>query len=147
MSNFEELHFSDGMVLSIEPVSWAQLAPFLCEQLLLSQDVDKDVLRLREEHLYQQCTEGFFVNGELVGYARHNAMRLHLSQIYLCPIIRRRGIARYYIESRKVQGLWVMGENTTAITLYGSMGFGYIGHTYNRLYLSRLPNHLAIMPA
>lgn len=147
MSNFEELRFSDGMVLSIEPVSWTQLAPFLCEQMLHSRDVDKDVLRLRQEHVYQQCTEGFFVNGKLVGYARHDTKRLHLSQIYLSANIRRRGIARYYIESRKIQGLWVMGENTNAITLYGSMGFGYIGHTDTRLYLSRLPNHLAIMPA
>lgn len=147
MSNFEELHFSDGIVLSIEPVTWAQLAPFLCEQLTLSQDVDKDVLRLRPEHLYQQCTEGFFIDGMLVGFARHNAMRLHLSQIYLLPRVRGRGIAKYYIDSRKIQGLWVMPANHNAVAAYSSMGFNYIDHTPTRFYMSRLPRHLAIMPA
>lgn len=138
---------STTATISIGSVDWETLAPFLCRELVTSQDIDKDVLRLTSASMYQFHAEGFYYEGELIGFGRYDPNRLHLAQVYVAPGFRGHGLAKYYINLRQIQGLWVMPENKGAIALYTSLGFKVIGQVTTRLYMSRLPFHLAQMPA
>lgn len=156
MHNYQEYHSNTpyvsrtltlGYYLTYRTISWEELSPFLRMSLINNRDVDTDVLRLRREQLQTFHCEGIYLNDRLVGFGRYDTNRLHLAQLYVDPSYRGLGVGREYMNTRNIQGLWVMPENQKAIALYSSMGFKVIGEAPGRLYMSRVPFHLAKMPA
>ena len=127
------------------PISWEDLSPFLCRNLVDNTDVDKDVLRLHRSMVYNLKVEGIYLFDELVGYARYDANRLHLGQIFIAPTYRGLGLATQYIQHHNLQTLYVMPGNAAAINLYTSLGFKVVGELTTRLFMSRVP--FAVMPA
>lgn len=107
-----------------QPVSWDDLRAFLLmEQRKINRDVDHDV-RLINFSLYcEQTVEGFYLDGRLVGFARWERRSGHLSNIYVTPTARGLGMAKEFIQLRRIKSLYVMPHNDLAKKLYTSLGF------------------------
>jgi len=105
-------------------LSWDDLRAFLTsEERKINRDVDRDV-RLMNYVLYcEQTVEGFYLNDKLVGFARWDRRSNHLSNIYVAQEARGNGIAKRFINERKIKSLYVMPHNDIAKRLYSALGF------------------------
>jgi ribosomal protein S18 acetylase RimI-like enzyme len=111
--------------IEFKRLSWDDLRKFLAsEASQISRDVDQEVRTTMSFSLYcDQTVEGFYLNGDLVGFARWDKRDGNLSNIYVSPKARGRGIARRFIEERPLRTLYVMPHNHLAKKLYASLGF------------------------
>lgn len=105
-------------------LSWDDLRAFLLtEDRKINRDVDRDVRIMNYSLFCEQVVEGFYLNEQLVGFARWDKNNHHLSNIYVAAEARGRGIARLFIQAREILSLYVMPHNDVAKRLYGSLGF------------------------
>jgi len=93
------------------------------EACKINRDVDQDVRYMNYSMFCQEAVEGFYVDDELVGFARWHRITYHLSNIYVSEQARGMGLARRFINERQLRTLYVIPHNHLAKRLYASLGF------------------------
>lgn len=109
-----------------QQVSWDDLTRFLHREVCkINRDVDQDVRYMNYSMYCAQTVEGLYVDGVMAGFARWGRRDGHLSNLYVSPEYRGRGLGKRFINDRSIRTLYVIPHNLHAKRLYLSLGFQF----------------------
>lgn len=109
-----------------QQVSWDDLIRYLHrEACKINRDVDQDVRYMNYSMYCEQTVEGLYVDGVMAGFARWDRRNGHLSNLYVSPEYRGRGLGKRFINDRPIRTLYVVPHNHQAKRLYLNLGFQF----------------------